>query len=45
MVSTGPTSEMGGMTALTREPSGKAGIDIRAGLVDAAAQAAQQSGR
>ena len=38
MVSTGPTSEIGGMTTLTREPSARRASTIGRGLVDAAAE-------
>ena len=35
MVSIGPSTESGGMTALTREPSGEPSVDHRRRLVDA----------
>ena len=38
MVIVGPTSEMGGMTTLTREPSGRRASTIGRGLVDVAAE-------
>ena len=37
-VMTGPTSDSGSMMALTREPSGQAGVDARARLVDPPAE-------
>ena len=45
IVNDGPSTARGGMTALTREPSCKPGVNQRRGLVDAASQPAKQSSR